>query len=199
MPAWSGASAFCRSSRGSSAYCYCWEASPAPGYARGASGSVRPDRARNAVKCALRQFSNQQPRRIDRTRQGRPPARNALEAAFLIISFVADQNDEAMAPRLRCHERAFDQSLSYATIAKCRLDRHRTQQQPLGLTDANGRKPDRADQQGPDTGRERQFANVFDLLAQPVCRFGVTSRTERAFVQALDRDCIVRRLGLDAH
>src|SRR5262249_17824444 len=74
-----------------------------------------------------------------------------------------------------------------------------TKQQRLSLTDANGRKPDRADQQGPDSGREGQFANVLDLLAQPVCRSGVTSRTERAFVQALDRDRIVRGFGLDPH
>jgi hypothetical protein len=40
---------------------------------------------------------------------------------------------------------------------------------------------------------------MIDLFAQPVRRFGITTRAKRAFVQALDRDGIVRRLGLDAH
>src|SRR5215469_5007679 len=198
MPAWSAASVFCRSLPVCWGCSCCSEASPAPGCAKGADRSIRSDRTRNAVKGAFHQFGKQQTGRIDWTRHDRAPTRNALEAAFLVVSFVADQNDQAMAFVLRLLERAFDQGLPNAAIAKYRLNGDRTKQQRLGLADANGRKPDRADQQGPDARGERQFAQMLDLLAQPICGFRVTSRAERALVQALDRHRVVRRLGLDA-
>src|SRR5262249_43918007 len=145
MPAWSAASVFCRSLPACWGCSCCSEASPAPGCAKGADRSIRPDRTRHAVKGAFHQFGQQQTGWIDRARHDRAPTRNGLEAAFLVIIFVADQNDQAMAFVLGLLERAFDQGLPDAAIAKRRLDSDRTKQQRLDLADANGRKPDRTD------------------------------------------------------
>src|SRR6516162_3833918 len=154
MPAWSAALAFCRSLPVCLGCSCCSEASPAPGCVKGADRSIRPDRTRHALKGAFHQFGKQQTGRIDRARHNRAPTRNALEAAFIVVSFVADQNDETMAFVLGLPERAFDQGLPDAAIAKRRLDSDRTKQQRLGLTNTNGRKPDRADPQGSDTRGE---------------------------------------------
>src|SRR5262249_39903485 len=131
MPAWFAASAFCRSLPACSAYFYCSEALPARGYAKAARGSVRPYWTRYAFKSAFRQFRKQEPRRIDRPRHGRAPMGNGLEAAFRVIGFVADQNDEAMPLVLRLLECTLDQGLPHSAIAKCRLNCDRTKQQRL--------------------------------------------------------------------
>src|SRR5690242_7243612 len=101
MPASSAASAFCRSLPVCWACCCCSAVSPALGCARAASTSVRPYWTGYALKGAFGQFRKQQAGRIDRAGHGRTSARNRFEAALLVISFVADQNDEAVAPALR--------------------------------------------------------------------------------------------------
>src|SRR5690349_2779050 len=109
MPASSAASAFCRSLPVCSACFCCSAASPALGCARAASNSVGPYWTGYAFKSAFGQFRKQQAIRINRTRHDRAPARNTLKAALLIIGFVSDQNDEAVAFVLRFFQRAFDQ------------------------------------------------------------------------------------------
>ena len=98
---------------------------------------------------------------------------------------------------LRLSERPLDQGITDAALAKRRLDRERSEQQRLGVANANRRKPYRADQQRADARGKRQLRPVPHALAQPVRRFGVAARTERALVQMLDRHRVVGRLRQD--
>ena len=59
------------------------------------------------------------------------------------------------------------------------------------LADADGRQPDRADQQRANARGERQIDAVRHLLAQAIRSLGITARTKSALVQALDRFGVV--------
>jgi len=98
---------------------------------------------------------------------------------------------------LRLGERALDQGIADAALAKRRLDGERSEQQRLGLADANRRQPHRADQQRADARGERQVAAVAYALAQPVSRLGVAAGAKGALVQALDRHRVVGRFRQD--
>ena len=108
---------------------------------------VRPDIAGDALERALDQFHDQQAAVIDRTRHGRPPLRNGLEADTAVIRFVADQDDEAMALGLGVLQRAVEQHAADAAAAERRLDRQRPEHQGRRVADADRQLPHRADQQ----------------------------------------------------
>ena len=135
---------------------------------------------------AFGELGDQQACRIDRTRHGDAARRNALEAALAVIGLVADQDHQPMALGARLLERARDQGLADAAIAKRRLDRQRPEQQRLGLADPHRRQPHRSDQQRADPRGERQIEAVRHLLAQAVGGLGVAPGAEGALVQPLD-------------
>ena len=89
-------------------------------------------------------------------------------------------------------ERARDQRLTDAPLAKRRLDRQRTEQQRFRLADPHRRQPHRSDQQRADARGERQIEAVRHLLAQTIGGLGVAARAEGALMQPLDR----RRVAL---
>ena len=84
-------------------------------------------------------------------------------------------------------ERARDQGLTDAAVAKRRLDRQRTEQQRFRLADPHRRQPHRADQQRADARGERQIEAVRHLFAQAIGGLGVAAGTEGALIQPLDR------------
>jgi hypothetical protein len=157
----------------------------------------RADRSRYSVKGAVTELGDQEPLRIDRTGHDDTARRNAFETALSIIRLVADQDHQPMAFAAGLFERAGDQSLTDAAIAKRRLDRERSEQQHLRLANADRRQPHRADQQRADTRGERQIEAVRRLFAQAVRGLGVAARTKCALVQALDRRRVALRLRQD--
>src|SRR5262245_16811236 len=158
---------------------------------------IRPDRPGYAVERTVAELADEKPRRIDRPRHGGAALGNALEAGFAVIGFIAHQHDQPMTLALRFGEHALDQGIANAALAKRRLDGERTEQQGLGLADANRREPHRADQQRADARGERQFEPMAGALAQPVGRLGVAAGAEGALVQALDRHRVVGRFRPD--
>src|SRR5215831_3739794 len=141
---------------------------------------IRPDRPGYAVERPVAELADEKPRRIDRPRHGGAALGNALEAGFAVIGLIAHQHDQPMTLALRFGERALDQGIADAALAKRRLHGERTEQQRLGLADANRREPDRADQQRADARGERQFEPMAGALAQPVSRLGVAAGAEGA-------------------
>ena len=103
------------------------------------------------------------------------PFGTRLEAGLAVIGLVAHQHDQPMAFGFRFRERALDQGVADAALAKRRLDRQRTEQQRLGLADPDRREPDRADQQRADARGKRKFEPMPHPLAQAVGRLGVAA------------------------
>src|SRR5580692_4728983 len=158
---------------------------------------LRPHRTGHALKGAIDELGDQNPRRIDRAGHDGAPRRHALEAGFAVIRLVADQDDELVPLRRRFLERALDQGLADAALAERRLDGQRAEQERLGVADANRRQPHRTDQQRAGARRERHVEPMRHLLAQAVGGFGVAAGPKRALVQAVDRRRIVVGLGQD--
>src|SRR5262245_9767511 len=88
-------------------------------------------------------------------------------------------------------KRTLDQCRADAMRAERRLDSQRPEQQSRRFTDADWRKPNRADHQCSDACRERQIESMGPTLANTESRARETAGPERALVQALD----CRRVG----
>ena len=156
---------------------------------------VRADRAGNAGEGALDEFCHQQTVVIDRSGHDRPALRNRLEADAAVIGFVAHQQHQPMAACLGILQRAIEQSPANAAAAKRRLDRQGSKQQRPGLADTDRQLAHRAHQQRSDPGREGQFEQMIDMLADPVSAQHEAAGPERARVQPLDRLRVVGGFG----
>src|SRR3954468_16869504 len=82
-----------------------------------------------------------------------------------------------------------------ATPTKRRFDRQRSQQERLGIADADRQLPYRSYQQCPDPGRKREIEQMIDMLADSIRAKHEAAWPESALVQPRDRLCIVGGFG----
>ena len=82
------------------------------------------------------------------------PSGNALETVPSVIGFVSHQDDQLVTPGLGFGQRPRDQRSADAARTERRLDRERTEQQRLGVADADGGQPHRTDHERADARGE---------------------------------------------